>query len=52
MADVVQQKEGKADMVDMADALALKEKASSVDSLDDIVDNSVSKMHILIYHFN
>ncbi|KAF9179514.1 hypothetical protein BGZ51_006863 [Haplosporangium sp. Z 767] len=40
MADVVQQKEGKADMVDMADALALKEKASSVDSLDDIVDDS------------
>ncbi|KAG0248209.1 hypothetical protein BG011_000340 [Mortierella polycephala] len=40
MTDVVQQKEGKADMVDMADALALKEKAPSIDSLDDIVDDS------------
>ena len=41
MADLVQQKEGKADIVDMGAALALKEQAPSIDSLDDIVDDSV-----------
>ncbi|KAG9320139.1 hypothetical protein KVV02_000716, partial [Mortierella alpina] len=40
MADLVQQKEGKADIVDMGDALALKEQAPSIDSLDDLVDDS------------
>ncbi|KAG0358054.1 hypothetical protein BGZ54_000077 [Gamsiella multidivaricata] len=40
MADVVQQKEGRADLVDLADALSLKEKAPSVDSLDDNIEDS------------
>ncbi|KAF9958302.1 hypothetical protein BGZ72_000614 [Mortierella alpina] len=40
MADLVQQKEGKADIVDMGDALSLKEKAPSFDSLDEELDDS------------
>ncbi|KAG0203913.1 hypothetical protein BGX28_003965 [Mortierella sp. GBA30] len=40
MTDLVQQKEGKAGTVDLGDALSLKEKAPSVDSLDEIVEDS------------
>ncbi|KAF9352541.1 hypothetical protein BGX34_012103 [Mortierella sp. NVP85] len=38
--EVTQQKDGKADLVDLADALSLKEKTLSVDSLDDNVEDS------------
>jgi len=40
-AAILDQKEGKADIVDLADALSLNEKAQSIDSLDE-VDDSVS----------
>ncbi|KAI1321827.1 hypothetical protein EDD11_000103 [Mortierella claussenii] len=40
MAEITMQKEGNANLVDLPDAIGLKEKAPSVDSLDEIVEDS------------
>lgn len=42
MAEVAFQKDGKADFLDMPVDLGLNEKALSIDSLDDAIDDSVS----------
>ena len=51
MAEVALQKEGKADYVDMPAALGHHEKALSIDSLDDVIDDSVSLISLPLFTF-